>query len=70
MSTETLSDQPGAVFWQEHPEDGVGEPAILIRRYSDVLELQQGKSSVLINNERVSEFLKAVKTVQLMPEPK
>jgi hypothetical protein len=48
------------ILWQV-VEEGVGEPAILIRRYNDVLEFQQEKRTILINVETVEEFIKAIR---------
>ena len=48
------------IFWQEVIE-GVGEPAILLTKYSDVLEIQQSKKTILISLDVVEEFIKAIR---------
>ena len=49
------------IFWQDHPKEGVGEPAILLTKFTDCLELQQGENAILVTNERVEEFIRAIR---------
>jgi len=49
------------IFWQDHPKEGVGEPAILLTKFTDCLELQQGEDAILVTNERAEEFIRAIR---------
>lgn len=55
-------NKEGRVFWQE-PKDAetVGEPAILLKRYSDCLCLQQEAQCITITLSCVEEFIKAIR---------
>ena len=50
----------GIVFWQQ-VKDGVGEPAIILKKYVEVFSIQQEKKEILINNEVVEEFVKVIR---------
>jgi hypothetical protein len=58
---QRVPKQGSFVFWQDHPKEGIGEPAILLKKYSDVLEVQQGKHEILITLECMEEFIKAIR---------
>lgn len=52
------------VYWQEpKADDAIGEPAIAMKVYSDVLELRQGRAVIMIEKSCVPEFVKAVKEI-------
>ncbi|RJO61075.1 MAG: hypothetical protein C4542_07255 [Dehalococcoidia bacterium] len=51
-------------IWQE-VEDGVGEPALNLRDYSDgMVEIKQGKNEILVSHGTLSELIKVLKHYQ------
>ena len=48
------------VFWQETDETP-GEPAILMKKYSDVLSIEQDHHSINISLSVVEQFIKAIR---------
>ena len=59
------------MFWQIPKDaDSIGEPAIAMKVYSDVLELRQGKHVLMIEKSCVPEFLKAIREVMSFEEKK
>jgi hypothetical protein len=50
----------GIVFWQE-PPDEPGEPAIILRKFQEVLELKQAGAEIFININTIMEFIKAIR---------
>ena len=62
MSCESFGSKEHkvVVFWQD-PSEGVGEPAIVIKQYSDVVQLQCGKSVINITVTEVEQFIKALR---------
>lgn len=45
------------IMWQTNDDD-IGEPALLLEGYSDVLNVTQGKSCISLNYETLDELLK------------
>lgn len=63
MKTQTAKN--AIVIWQEAPEDmGVGEPALLIEMYSDVLNITQGDNCISVNYEALKELCSVLKTAK------
>ncbi len=56
--------KPDVVIWQTAAEDSVPEPAILGKRYGDVIELSQEGRYLNVNPETVPELVKALKQLQ------
>jgi hypothetical protein len=52
------------IIWQEDPNDGVAESAILVEAYSDIISFQQNDSSININYESVDEICKLLKKLK------
>lgn len=69
MITNTIN-KSSLVMWQEPKSDDtpIGEPALLITKYGDVLCIRQGDSEIIITLECVPEFIKAVQRVMKMKE--
>ncbi len=65
---ERVSER-AVLLWQTVKEEAVGEPAILIKRYEDVLELQQEKRTILISLEIVDEFKRAINEAMKKEKP-
>lgn len=52
-------------IWQNHPKDGVAEPAINLRDYSDgLVEIKQDKNEILVNKESLGELIKVLRHYQ------
>jgi hypothetical protein len=51
------------VFWQDYADETPGEPAILIKKYSDVLSIEQGRHAINISLGVVEQFIKAIRRV-------
>jgi hypothetical protein len=52
-----------AIIYQTGNEDtSVPEPALIISRYSDVIEIQQEDRTINLNPETVPEFMKVLKS--------
>lgn len=52
------------IIWQDGPEDGIGENAIMIESYSGVVAIQQNSSSININYETIDELCKLLKKIK------
>jgi hypothetical protein len=52
------------IIWQNGPEDGISEKAILIEAYTDVISIQQQEGSININYESVDELCKLLKQLK------
>lgn len=49
------------VFWQEPKSDEViGEPAMILKVYSDGLQIRQGRQTIMIEKSCVPEFIRAI----------
>ena len=64
-----MTEKPRAdaiIIWQENAQmEGVGEPALLLNPYNDLLEIQQGKRSIAVNYDNIDELIKALRTIKL-----
>lgn len=58
----TRGNASSIVIWQE-VEEGVGEPAILLTPWSDVITITQEGKSINLNYETVKELCKQLKTL-------
>lgn len=54
-------DDKHVVFWDEPTEAVVGEAAIVLTRYTDVLELKQKEQEILVSLEQVDGLIKAMR---------
>lgn len=65
--TEVYSLQRGhvTVFWQipKNEDEIIGEPAIVLKAYSDVIELRQQDKTIFITRLCVPEFIRAIQKV-------
>lgn len=56
--------QETVTFWQEPTADdgcAIGELAIVMTIYSDVVEMRQGKRFIQVTNACLDEFIKAIR---------
>jgi hypothetical protein len=49
------------VLWQEHPQDGVGEPALLLVCYDDVISIRQAGQEILVSRTSVEDLVRALR---------
>lgn len=64
MITESIREDV-KVLWQEWVEENGPEPAILVRVWSDTVEINQEGRTIGIAKHEWSNFLKELKKVQL-----
>lgn len=68
---ETYHTNPNGltIFWQvpKRGQESVGEPALVLKKYMDVLEIRQESRTILITLSCVPEFIKAIQ--RTMKEP-
>jgi hypothetical protein len=57
MPTTEKPYKDSLVIWQDVKE-GIGEPALLLEKYSDTICITQGDDRVIINYETISELCK------------
>jgi len=69
MSIVTVSNNMKAIIYQTS-EEGIGEPALIVSRFSDVIEIQQAGDEILLNPETVPELVKVLKEAMKEPEKK
>jgi hypothetical protein len=51
-------------MWQNGEEDGIGEPALLIEGYADVINITQSDGMISINYETLEELIKTLRAVK------
>lgn len=51
------------LFWQEWEDDAMGEPAIIVTPYSDIVELNQEGRHINISKHEVKSFIKLLHQV-------
>lgn len=57
-----MNNRKTVTFWQTPKGDGeIGEPAMMLTSYSDVLEIKQEGRWVQVTRSCLSEFIKALK---------
>ncbi|WP_407522701.1 hypothetical protein PDL71_15530 [Lacibacter sp. MH-610] len=61
MSYEAPAKE-SVVFWQTNEENGVGEPALLIEFYNDVMQISQDGERININYESIKDLVKILRT--------
>lgn len=62
-----MTDTPAKnsrIQWQEGPEDGIGEPALLIEAHYGTITVGQAGASILINSESIDELIKNLRYFQ------
>lgn len=52
------------VAWQEWGEDQPGEPAIVLTKYNDCVEICQNDSTINISNHEIEAFIKILRKLQ------
>jgi hypothetical protein len=62
--TETCNNNTVCVWQDCEDEDNTGEPAILVKGYTGILELNQNGNEVLINFESMEEIIKAMRAMK------
>ncbi len=67
MTIMNASKQLRAIIYQTSTEESIPEPALVVSRYSDVIEILQDDNSILLNPETVPELAKVLKAA--MKEP-
>ena len=60
MIVNNINDKT-KILWQEWSEDAAGEPAILLTKYSDGVEIKQEGRTVLIASHELAVFIKELK---------
>lgn len=60
------TDGADLILWQENKETGVGEPALAITAYSDVIQIEQGSVNggvqiININYDSVAELCRELR---------
>ena len=50
--------------WQNSQENGVGEPAIVVEPYNDVIEIRQEDRYITINYETINALVRLLKTIK------
>lgn len=64
MIVTTKDEKVNVLFQEWNDEEEIpGEPAILIQRYSDVIELQQLDNKILLNYHHVKELIAHLKKI-------
>ena len=64
MSARELikADPPAAIFWQSGDDDNpMGEPALLVQRYSDTTTIIQEERYININNASIPALIKLLR---------
>ena len=56
-------DKPEIIMWPDDPPDGIAEPPITFKRYSDAVELRQGKKKILVQYHAIPEMIRALKEI-------
>ena len=52
------------IVWQNDPQDGVAEPALLIEKYLDTVSITQKDNCINVNYESIDELCKLLKKIQ------
>jgi|GEM_PF-7075664 len=60
MITQNINEK-STVVYQEWEDENPGEPAIIIQKYTDSVQLIQENNSILISNHELKNFIKALK---------